>query len=229
MKTDNRYKSAKGGNGMLNKEKSKQVGKMPRETKPKKAILVAVAAIIAVAAVGLILASGQKSDIGELPDSDNRQTNINAEETDKTSDKKPDEKLPEETDTDLNDYSEAPEEPEEGKSASLPLRPTWMPKGYDIISEEGEFGTIVYMNDTDTVTYTCSKQSEEFMCPVELNSHKVTVNGTAAQILVPVENKFGYVKKTLTMEKDGNFITITADLSEQELIKIAESVKISDN
>ena len=214
---------------MLNKENNKQVRKIPSETKPKKVLLVAVAAIIAIAAVGLILAAGQKSDSGELPDSDNRQINNNAEETDKTPEKKSDEKLHEETDVDFDNHSETPEEPKEEKNEGLPLRPTWMPEGYDIISEEGEFGTIVYMNDTDTVTYTCSKQSEEFMCPVELKSHKVTVNGIAAQILVPIENKFGYVKKTLTMEKDGYFITVTADLSEQELIKIAESVKITDN
>lgn len=52
---------------------------------------------------------------------------------------------------------------------------------------------------------------------------------TTATVYVPVENEYNYTKKTLAFIKGGCLITITADLSEPKLIKIAESVKLSDN
>ena len=56
-----------------------------------------------------------------------------------------------------------------------------------------------------------------------------SVGGTTATVYVPVENELYYSKKTLAFIKGGCLITITADLDEPELIKIAESVKISEN
>ena len=110
--------------------------------------------------------------------------------------------------------------------AKLLYLPTWLPDGYAKISEDNDFATIVYMNGTDTITYTCDTQSTDFLCPIECKSHEVTVGTATGTVYVPTENEMGYTKKTLTFEKGGCLITVTADLSEQELVKIAESVKI---
>lgn len=113
--------------------------------------------------------------------------------------------------------------------AKLLYLPTWFPNGYSKISEDKDFATVVYSNDANSITYTCAKQSTDFLCPVECKMHEVTVGTAVGTVYVPVENEMGYIKKTLTFEKGGCLITITADLSEQELIRIAESVKIIDN
>lgn len=113
-----------------------------------------------------------------------------------------------------------------GENAKLLYLPTWLPDGYAKISEDNDFATVVYMNGTDTITYTCDIQSTDFLCPVECKSHEVTVGTATGTVYVPTENEMGYTKKTLTVEKGGCLITVTADLSEQKLIKIAESVKI---
>lgn len=68
---------------------------------------------------------------------------------------------------------------------------------------------------------------KKVLSAVECTSHEVTVGGTTATVYVPVENEFNYTRKTLAFIKGGCLITIAADLDEPELIKIAESVKLS--
>lgn len=108
-------------------------------------------------------------------------------------------------------------------------RPTWLPDGYEKLNENADFGIIEYRNGTYAITYGCTSSSEDFLSTVECTSHEVTVGGTTATVYVPVENEFNYTRKTLAFIKGGCLITITADLDEPELIKIAESVKISEN
>ncbi len=117
-----------------------------------------------------------------------------------------------------------------GKKASAPAlmyRPTWLPEGYEVLSENADFGIIEYRNGLSAITYGCTSSSADFLSAVECTSHEVTVGGTTATVYVPVENEFNYTRKTLTFIKGGCLITIAADLDEPELIKIAESVKLS--
>ena len=115
------------------------------------------------------------------------------------------------------------------KEAKLLYLPTWLPDGYAKTSVDEDFATIVYMNGNDAITYTCDTQSTDFLSAVECRSHELAVGTAVGTVYVPVENELGYTKTTLVLEKGGCLITITADLSEQELVKIAESVKITDN
>lgn len=118
---------------------------------------------------------------------------------------------------------------EEASTSALVYRPTWLPDGYEKLNENADFGIIEYRKGLAAITYGCTSSSEDFLSAVECTSHKVTVGGTTATVYVPVENELYYSKKTLAFLKGGCLITITADLSEPELIKIAESVKISGN
>lgn len=118
---------------------------------------------------------------------------------------------------------------EEASASALMYRPTWLPEGYEVLSENADFGIIEYRNGLSAITYGCTSSSADFLSAVECTSHEVTVGGTTATVYVPVENEFYYSKKTLAFIKGGCLITITADLDEPELIKIAESVKLSDN
>lgn len=103
---------------------------------------------------------------------------------------------------------------EEASASALMYRPTWLPDGYEKLNENADFGIIEYRNG---------------LSAIECTSHEVTVGGTTATVYVPVENEFNYTRKTLAFIKGGCLITIAADLDEPELIKIAESVKLSDN
>ena len=118
---------------------------------------------------------------------------------------------------------------EEASASALMYRPTWLPDGYEVLSENADFGIIEYRNGLSAITYGCTSSSADFLSAVECTSHEVTVGGTTATVYVPVENEFNYTRKTLAFIKGGCLITITADLDEPELIKIAESVKLSDN
>lgn len=118
---------------------------------------------------------------------------------------------------------------EEASASALMYRPTWLPDGYEKLNENADFGIIEYRNGLSAITYGSTSSSADFLSAVECTSHEVTVGGTTATVYVPVENELYYSKKTLAFIKGGCLITITADLDEPELIKIAESVKISEN
>ncbi len=117
----------------------------------------------------------------------------------------------------------------ETNTSAIMYRPTWLPDGFEKLNENADFGIIEYRNGLAAITYGCTSSSEDFLSAVECTSHEVTVGGTTATVYVPVENELNYTKKTLAFIKGGCLITITADLSEPELIKIAESVKLSEN
>ncbi len=104
--------------------------------------------------------------------------------------------------------------------------PAWLPEGYEL-EEEGSQGTMfIYQNDRgDMIFFRFASSAAVFSYDNEHHIAKtVFLNGSPAHLLLAVED--GHDSSlTWQDEASGTVFSLLAQLSEDELIKIAESVE----
>ena len=116
---------------------------------------------------------------------------------------------------------------DEDESVSYEL--TWVPNGYKLVSKDDKFCTIEYRDNDNILTFSYSNSSVDFVSSVKCESHEVEVCGVIGSIYTPVDNDFENSRKTLVFERNDALFILSADLSDDELINIAENIKIIEN
>lgn len=116
----------------------------------------------------------------------------------------------------------------DGKTADNRYCLSWVPDGYELLAEDEDMSTAEYGNGKEFISFSYTSESLDFLSAVECKSYNVCVNGASGTMYVPVENEYDYRVKTLIFEKSGVLFTVSADLSDSDLIKIAENIKMEE-